>query len=115
MVDKDAEAAEMLSELLRMQGHEARIAVAGRVALMAAAGFRPDIVLVDLALADIDGYEVARKLRARNGMAEVRIIALSGSSQPGDRERSKAAGFDAHLVKPIELRQLLAMLENHSA
>jgi CheY-like chemotaxis protein len=68
---------------------------------------RPDVVLCDIGLPDLDGYEVARALRREEALRGTRLVALSGYAQPEDRERARAAGFDAHLAKPPETAALL--------
>ena len=109
VVDDNVDAAEMLAELLRASGYTTSIAHDGPVALELARSFRPDIALVDIGLPVMDGYEVARRLRDMlNG---ARLIAVTGYGQQGDRDRSLAAGFDAHLVKPVSLDVLQAALE----
>ena len=75
----------------------------------------PDVALLDLGLPEMDGYQLARRLRAVAPPRPLRIIALSGYAEARDRQRSKAAGFDEHLVKPVNLQQLSALLANRSA
>jgi two-component system CheB/CheR fusion protein len=79
-------------------------------ALESAEAFRPDVVLLDIGLPGIDGYEVARRLRNDALHADTRLIAISGYGQVQDRERSREAGFDHHLVKPVDFQSLLGML-----
>ncbi|HVL59284.1 MAG TPA: ATP-binding protein, partial [Burkholderiaceae bacterium] len=108
VVDDNADAAATLDMLLKALGHEARIARDGAEALAAFEAFRPDIVLLDIGLPGISGYEVARRLRRRGSTA--RIIAVTGWGQPKDREESAQAGIDLHLVKPIDAEQLQRVL-----
>jgi CheY-like chemotaxis protein len=108
VVDDNVDAAEMLAELLRASGYTASVAYDGPVALELARASPPNIVLIDIGLPVMDGYELARRLRGMlNG---ARLIAVTGYGQQGDRERSREAGFDAHLVKPVSLDVLHAAL-----
>jgi PAS domain S-box-containing protein len=110
IVEDNADAASTLAELLQMEGYETRIARGGRDALALASAQTPDIVLCDIGLPDMDGYAVARALRAQAPMRNVHLIALSGYAQPADRQRSLDSGFDDHLAKPPQLEQLLALM-----
>ena len=78
----------------------------GPSALALAADFEPEVVILDIGMPGMDGYEVARRLRARPESQQTRLVALSGWGQEKDRERSRAAGFDHHLVKPVDLELL---------
>lgn len=118
VVDDNRDAADSLAALLRLQGHAARIAYDGPAGLAAAAEFAPDVVLLDLGMPGMDGYEVARRIRAAPGLRGVALAALTGWGQPEDRRRTAAAGFDHHLVKPVEpaaLEKLLAGLRSETA
>jgi CheY-like chemotaxis protein len=86
--------------LLILAGHEVDSAANGVTGLEQAIRNRPDVVVIDLGLPELDGYEVARRLRAEG--AAVGLVALTGYGQPGDREKALAAGFDAHVVKPVD-------------
>ncbi len=111
VVDDNADSADSLAELLQFWGHEVRTAHSGAEALDAARDFRPDAVLLDLGMPDMNGYEAARLLRDRAGLNGTAFIALTGYGQDAERRRSAEAGFQAHLVKPVdpeELRKLLA-------
>jgi signal transduction histidine kinase/CheY-like chemotaxis protein len=110
VVDDNVDAAEMLCELLEGLGHAAAVAHDGVAALDVASSFRPDIALLDIGLPVMDGYELARKLRERPGGAALRLIAVTGYGQDGDRARAREAGFDHHLIKPIELDVLISLL-----
>nr|HEX4313430.1 ATP-binding protein [Kofleriaceae bacterium] len=110
VVDDNADAAELLADVLGVHGYEVTISHDGEGALDAVAARTPDIVLLDIGLPDIDGYEVARRIRALGLGKSPHVVALSGYGQSSDRERSAASGFDAHLVKPVDIRQLLGML-----
>jgi len=94
-----------------LQGHEVRTAYDGPTALVAAERFRPEVVLLDIGLPLMDGYEVARRLRGMVGLSKALLVAVSGYGRDEDRRRSHAAGFDAHLIKPADpaaLHELLA-------
>ena len=82
----------------------------GEEGLRAAVRMRPDVVLCDIGLPDIDGFEVARRLRARRDVSVPRLIALTGYGQAEDMRQAARAGFDAHLTKPVNLEQLMALL-----
>jgi PAS domain S-box-containing protein len=110
VVEDHADSAEMLAFLLRLEGHEVRVASEGSGALDAARAQRPDVVLCDIGLPGMNGYEVASRLRQETECANARLIALSGYGQAEDRRRSKEAGFDFHLTKPVEPDALIALL-----
>jgi DNA-binding response OmpR family regulator len=95
--------------LLKMHGHQVTLAHDGRSALELFESVKPDAVLLDIGLPVVNGYDVAAQLRER-GHADVLLIAVSGYGQADDRERSMRAGFDHHLVKPVDVRELLAIL-----
>ena len=109
LVDDNHDAAELLAEVLRASGHRVAVASDGPTALRVAAEFHPDRALLDIGLPVMDGYELARRLRSQLG--PVRLIAVTGYGQPDDRARAKQAGFDAHLVKPVDLDELKAALD----
>jgi CheY-like chemotaxis protein len=96
--------------LLRMLGHEVDVAYDGRAAIDTAVRNRPDVVLLDIGLPGIDGYEVARALRADSRTAVTRLVACTGYGRDGDRELAQAAGFDRHAVKPVTAQTLLEIL-----
>jgi len=110
VVDYNPDAAEALCILLTQLGHQTAAAHSGHEALLAARAFHPDTVLLDIGLPDIDGYEVARRLRATEEGRGAWLIAVTGWGEASDRERSAAAGFDAHLVKPVDPQLLARML-----
>ena len=103
IVDDNSDAAEMLADALAAMGHKTRVAFDGPSGLDAAVGFAPDIAFLDIGLPAMDGYELARRMRAELGAPHLRLVALTGYGQESDRERSAAAGFDSHMVKPINL------------
>ena len=106
VVDDNRDAADSLAVLVRIDGHDVRVAYDGPAALAAAEGFRPDVVLLDLGMPGMDGYEVCRRLRRSPELAGVRVIAVTGWGQDSDRRRSAEAGFDHHLVKPADLDEI---------
>jgi CheY-like chemotaxis protein len=110
VVDDNVDAAEMLHALLARLGHEAAVAHDGAAALVVAGAFRPDIAVLDIGLPVMDGYELARRLRAQRGGDPLRLIAVTGYGQAADRMRAEAAGFDHHLIKPIAVESLVALL-----
>jgi PAS domain S-box-containing protein len=114
VVDDNRDAADTLRLLLRMMGSEVNTAHDGIEAVAAAAEFRPEVVLLDLGLPKLDGYEAARRIRAQEGGAGMFLVALTGWGHEEDRRRSLEAGFDLHMTKPVEfdaLRKLLASLD----
>src|SRR5205823_870115 len=111
VVDDNPEAAETLAKVLRAAGHEVAIALDGKSAVEAAQKDLPQVALVDIGLPDIDGCEVARRLRKIPNLNGAVLVAVTGYGQEEDRRRSKEAGFDYHLTKPVdpaELERLLA-------
>jgi signal transduction histidine kinase/ActR/RegA family two-component response regulator len=112
IVDDNADAADTLSMYLSTVGHRLRVAYEGRAALALSAQDAPDVLLLDIGLPDIDGYELAQRLRAQPRTAHATLIALTGYGQHSDRERSIAAGFDHHLTKPVDVPALLRLLKN---
>ena len=107
LVDDNEDARELLAGLLELQGYQIRTAGDATDALALAAAWRPHIVVLDLGLPEMDGWELARQLRQLEGLSEVRIVALTGYGSERDRERSREAGIDLHLLKPIEVAQLV--------
>jgi CheY-like chemotaxis protein len=102
VVDDNVDAADSIAILLSMEGHQTQTVNNAHDALIAATEFRPDVVLLDIGLPEMDGYEVARRLRSENAIENLRLVAVTGYGQPADRARAQAAGFDKHLVKPVE-------------
>jgi PAS domain S-box-containing protein len=111
VVDDNEDAAEMCATLLELAGHDVRRAYNGRSALALATAFRPRVVLLDIGLPDIDGYEVARLLRRAPWAAGISLIAVSGWGQERDKQHALEAGFDHHLTKPIDLQALACVLQ----
>jgi PAS domain S-box-containing protein len=111
VVDDDPAVAESMEVLLQIDGHDVRVAASGEAALELARSFRPRVVLLDIGLQGMDGYEVARQLRARQAEEEtVCLIAVTGYGHEAARARSEAAGFDRHLVKPVPPDTLCTLL-----
>lgn len=110
VVEDNPDGLETLVALLEMLGHEVAGAPDGRQAVQRAAEFRPQVVLLDLGLPVMDGFEVARTLRQDSRFEDVFIAALTGWGADGDRRRTADAGFDAHLTKPVDLPALEAVL-----
>jgi CheY-like chemotaxis protein len=115
VVDDNRDAADSLGILLRFSGVEVHVAHDGSAALEAMRAFSPEIVILDLGMPGMDGYDVARRIRQQLKYKDVVLIALTGWGQPEDRKRSNEAGFDHHLVKPVELGALQALLTSLEA
>src|SRR2546421_1492363 len=110
VVDDNVDSADSIAMLLQVSGHEVRVAYSGQDALDMAAKYQPDIVLLDIGLPVMDGYEVARRLRADTQLEKVKLIAVTGYGQESDRLQSREAGFDFHLVKPVDSQKLEEVL-----
>lgn len=115
IVDDNPDAAETMAELLGTLGYECRTAADGPTGLARAVEMCPEAILLDIGLPGIDGYELAARLRATPATAGALIVALTGYGRPEDRVRSKRAGFDAHLVKPVDPDALLELLAGRIA
>lgn len=113
VVDDNADAAESLGMLLEVRGNAVRIAYDGLEALEAADAFDPDIVLLDIGMPKMSGYEVARRLRAERGDS-VLIVAITGWGQEDDRRRAREAGFDHHFTKPVDYEALIELIEGEA-
>jgi len=118
IVDDNADSAESMALLLRLDGHEVRLAYDGQSALEEAHAFRPDVMFLDLNLPKMDGYEVARRLRREPAMRDMTLVAMTGYGQEEDRQRTQEAGFQLHLVKPVDFTKVEELLssppESHS-
>jgi two-component system CheB/CheR fusion protein len=110
VVDDNVDAAQTLATLMRLWGHEAQTAYAGPAALEAAAAKPPEVVVLDIGLPGLDGYEVAEKLRQLPGMRKALLVALTGYGHDEDRRRALQAGFDVHLTKPADPEALQELL-----
>lgn len=110
VVDNNHDAADSMAMLLRMRGDRVHTAYDGEEALQALEAFQPNVVLLDIGLPGMNGYEVAQRIRARDGSAQPLLIAMTGWGQEEDRRRSREAGFDEHLTKPVEFALLMSVL-----
>jgi signal transduction histidine kinase len=115
LVDDNKDSAESLAQLMRLLGYEVRTAHDGEAGLRAAQQFTPDIVVLDIGLPRLNGLEVARRLRQDLGWRDTPLIAMTGYGQEEDRRRSEEAGFNAHLVKPVEFSELQAVLRRFAS
>jgi CheY-like chemotaxis protein/anti-sigma regulatory factor (Ser/Thr protein kinase) len=106
VVDDNVDAADLLAEALAMSGFTVRVAHDALEAMRIAAEYDPELAILDIGLPVMDGYELALRLRSMPGLERVRLIAVTGYGQPSDRERSAEAGFDHHVVKPVDVTQL---------
>jgi CheY-like chemotaxis protein len=109
VVDDSIDSASMLCALLEISGHTVMSSNTGQDALAAATRFHPEIVFLDIGLPDMTGYEVAARMRRLPELAGVKLVALTGYGQEKDKQDAKAAGFDHHLVKPINFDALTAL------
>ena len=110
VIEDNHDAAESLRMLLEILGHEVRVAFTGAEGLKLALAWAPEVVLSDIGLPELDGYEVARRLRKEAGFRDVLLVAITGYNGEDDRRRSKEAGFDHHLAKPADVRELQRVL-----
>ena len=110
IVDDHEDTAEMLSMLLTGKGHDTQVALDGTAALVAAAAFQPHLGLLDLSLPGMSGYELAQRLRAMPGLARIRLVAVTGHGSEGHRVRARSAGFNDHMLKPVNLEAVEAVL-----
>ncbi len=110
VVEDNQDSADSIARLLQMVGHEVHCAHDGLSAVVAAEQWRPDLVLLDIGLPRLNGFEVAERLRALSGGDSLHIVALTGWGQDHDRQRSRESGFDLHLTKPVDAQQLFGIL-----
>jgi CheY-like chemotaxis protein len=106
IVDDNEDAANSLALILELGGHETASVYTAVDALQRAAAFRPEVVLLDIGLPGMDGYEVAQKMRELPGLRDIRLVAVTGYGRSDDRIRAREAGFDDHLTKPVEFAAL---------
>jgi CheY-like chemotaxis protein len=111
VVDDNRDGAELLEEVFRALGHTTRLAYDGEDALELAREFRPEIAFLDIGLPVMDGYQLARRMRAAPGLRDVRLVAVTGFGQEADRGRAREAGFDEHMVKPVEIEALRQLMD----
>ena len=112
VVDDNVDAAETLSALIEMSGHEVRTAFSGFDAISLATDFRPHVIFMDIGMPGMDGYETARKLREVNTLQNTILIALTGWGTESDRKKSSEAGFNHHLTKPIKIEEIISLLSS---
>jgi len=110
LVDDNVDAVESMEILLQAFGYEVATAIRPELALGQIDSFAPAAAVIDIGLPGMDGYQLAAEIRRRLAGRPMRLIAFTGYGSPDDIERSRAAGFDAHLVKPVEIASLLAAL-----
>ena len=110
IIEDNVDAAETLAAALELEGHEVRLARDGHTGLAMARELKPDVVLCDIGLPGLDGYGVARTLRADAAFRSTRLVALTGYAQPEDKQRAKEAGFDLHLAKPSPIGEVTSAL-----
>jgi two-component system CheB/CheR fusion protein len=115
VVDDDADNLESIAMLLGVLGHEVATATDGLQALEATKTFRPDVVLLDIGLPNLDGYEVAERIRAQQNGAPIRLVAITGWSRDDEQLRAKRAGFDHHLTKPVDPKRLESLIASMCA
>ncbi len=111
VADDNVDAAAALAEILGVMGHEVRTAKDGLEALQVAESFRPELLLLDIGMPRLDGYEVCRRIRLRDWGRDVPVYAITGWGQASDRRKTREAGFDAHLVKPVSIEAINALIE----
>lgn len=110
VVDDNQDAARMLSMMLKVLGNEVATAFDGIEAIERAAQFQPAVILMDLGMPRMNGYEAAKRIREAPGGSDILLVALTGWSQEEDKQRTEEAGFDHHLVKPVEPQALQSLL-----
>ncbi len=117
VVDDNEDVARSLAMLLELWGYDAEVVHSADTALKAVQAHPPEVVLLDIGLPGMDGYEVAKRLRQKHGCEKVLLVAMTGYGQDEDRRRAEEAGFDHHLVKPVDpdtLQELLATQDVHT-
>jgi len=110
VIDDNSDMAEITSTILELMGHETRWSSSGREGLVEAARFEPDIVLLDLTMPELDGYEVARRLREDFGDRPMHLVALTGWNTPDHIAQAIAGGFDDYLIKPVDVSALESIM-----
>jgi CheY-like chemotaxis protein len=110
VVDDNRDAADTLAEILKLSGHEVFVGHSGQEALDLGARERPDAIILDIGMPDISGYEAARRVRQEPWGREVFLLAMTGWGQADDKAKAHAAGFNAHLTKPVDLDEVEQML-----
>jgi PAS domain S-box-containing protein len=115
IADDNRDSAETMALLLSLEGHDIRFAHDGEEALRIAASFHPDVVLLDIGMPNMNGYETARRLRAQDWGRDVKLVAITGWGQAEDKRRASEAGFDHHLVKPVAAQELCQLIGERAA
>jgi CheY-like chemotaxis protein len=115
VVDDNRDAATSLAIMLRLMGNESKMAHDGLEALEVAAAFRPDLILLDIGMPKLNGYDTARQIRLQSWGKHVTLVALTGWGQEEDRRKTREAGFDSHMVKPIQVPDLEKLLASSVA
>jgi CheY-like chemotaxis protein len=110
VIEDNVDAGQSLADILELHGYRVHLARDARSGIALAREVRPDVVLCDIGLPDLDGYDVARTLRQDASLRSTRLIAMSGYAQPEDRERAKGAGFHAHVAKPASFDELWSVI-----
>jgi CheY-like chemotaxis protein len=110
LVDDQADAVDALAMLLELDGHEVRTAYSGAGALAIVETFIPDLALIDVSMPDMNGMDLARLLRQNGALAKTRLVALTGFTDEANRRKTTAAGFDAHVAKPLSAEQLAGIV-----
>jgi CheY-like chemotaxis protein len=111
VVDDNRDAADVMAILLRGQGSDVKTAYGGQDAIHLASSFQPHVVLLDIGIPQVDGYQAARSIRAAEGGNKVLLIAFTGRDRDGEHKESLAAGFDHHLIKPVSSTDVLKLLD----
>ncbi len=111
VVDDNHDSAESMALLLSLHGHISEARFTGEGLVDYARAFRPDLVLLDIGLPGRSGYDVVRELRADQGLAKIRVAAMSGFDRDADRRAGTQAGFDVHFVKPVDLKELIKLID----
>ena len=111
VVDDNRDSAQTLAMMLKIMGNDVRTAHDGLEAIEQAQDYQPDVLLLDLGMPKLNGYDVCRRIREQAWGAKLQIIALTGWGQAEDRQRTKDAGFDHHLVKPVDVTRLRELLD----
>ena len=114
LIEDNVDITDFIRIQLEMWGHEVFVAHDGPRGLEEALRLRPDIALLDVGLPGMDGYELARRIRQADAGTDMRLVAMTGYGRPEDRARALAAGFDAHLVKPVDPRRLQDLLDSEA-
>jgi signal transduction histidine kinase len=110
IVDDNEDAANTMAMILKLEGHEIETAYSGVQALACMDSFKPEVVLLDIGLPGLDGFQVAKRIRAQSQYQRTRLLAMTGYGQEADRQRTREAGFSGHLVKPVDFTELKRML-----